>query len=51
MIQTIKPRARQIGPRQWVVYAGGLSVFDRTLSGALGLYFLGVLMTATERHA
>ncbi|WP_162923073.1 MULTISPECIES: hypothetical protein [Burkholderia] len=49
MMQTIKPRARQLSPFNWYVTdRRGITAFDTTLDAALALYFRCVLHVATE---
>ncbi|WP_198432806.1 hypothetical protein [Burkholderia ubonensis] len=38
MLQTVKPRARQLSANLWKVHANGLEAFDSTLDGALLLW-------------
>ncbi|MGU4696760.1 hypothetical protein K6L09_08840 [Burkholderia cepacia] len=50
MIQTIKPRARQLSPFNWYVTdRRGISAFAPTLDAALTAYFLCVLHLTTGR--
>lgn len=49
VMQTIKPRARQLSAHTWYVTdRRGIAAFDATLDGALALYFRCVLHVATE---
>lgn len=51
-MQTIKPRARQLGAHTWYVTdRRGITAFDTTLDAALALYFACVLHVATERRS
>ncbi len=48
MIQTTKPRARQLSLGNWMVTGPIGAAFDATLAGALALYYRCVLHVMTE---